>query len=140
MNNFTYRVLADAVLVVHVGVVLFVVGGLVLIFLGGRWRWRWVRNLWVRVLHLGAIACVAAESWLGIVCPLTTLEQWARERGGLQGYRGDFIAFWLGKLLFYEAPPWMFIVAYSLFGLLVAVGWMLVRPDGRRARNSATHR
>lgn len=140
MSNQTYHYLANAVLLAHVGVVLFIVAGLILILVGGHSGWRWVRNFWFRVFHLGAIACVAAESWLGIVCPLTTLEQWAQEQGGVQSYRGDFIAFWLGKLLFYQAPPWVFIVVYSLFGLLVVVGWLLVRPDGLRPRNAANHR
>ena len=124
-----YRLLADAVLVLHAGVVLFVVAGLCLVLLGGARRWQWVRNFWFRVLHLAAIAYVALQSWLDIVCPLTTLEMWLRGRAGQAAYEGDFIAHWLGKLLFYEAPPWIFIVVYSAFALLVLYSWVIVRPD-----------
>jgi hypothetical protein len=123
-----YQLLADAVLMAHVGVVLFIIGGLLLTLLGAARRWAWVRNFWFRALHLAAIAYVALEAWLGIVCPLTTLELWLRAQGGQAGYDGDFIAHWMRQLLFYEAPPWVFIAAYSAFGALVVLSWCLVRP------------
>ena len=43
----------------------------------------------------------------------------------------DFIAHWLGRILFYHAPPWVFAAVYSAFGLLVLWSWFAVRP-GRR--------
>ena len=126
--DMTYLMLANAVLVLHVMIVLFIIGGLILTLAGGALQWGWVRNLAFRVLHLAAIGYVALEAWLGIVCPLTTLELWLRARAGQTVYDGDFIAFWLRKLLFFEAPPWVFTAAYSGFGLLVLLGWVLVRP------------
>jgi hypothetical protein len=120
--------LADGVLVLHTGLVLFVVAGLFLILLGGARRWQWVRHFRFRLLHLAAIVIVMLESWLDIVCPLTSFELWLRTRAGQSAYQGDFIAHWLGKLLFYEAPPWIFIVIYSAFALLVIVSWVIVRP------------
>lgn len=126
----SYQLLANAVLVAHTGVVLFIVAGLALVLIGRHYRWRWVRNFWFRTLHLAAIVYVVAESWLGIVCPLTDLEQWLRERAGQSVHEGDFIAFWLGKLLFYHAEPWVFIAAYSAFALLVVYSWLIVPPRG----------
>lgn len=128
MSPHSYQLLANTVLLAHVGVVLFIVAGLVLILIGGYRGWRWVRNFWFRVLHLGAIGYVVAESWLDIVCPLTDLEQWLRQRAGQPGHEGDFIAFWLAKLLFYQAEPWVFVAAYSVFALLVIGSWIMVRP------------
>jgi hypothetical protein len=127
-DAWLYRLLADAVLVLHAGVVLFVVAGLVLVLAGGLMRWRWVRNFWLRAAHLGAIAYVALQAWVDIACPLTTLEQWLRTRAGQISFEGDFVAYWLGRLLFYQAPPWVFIAAYSLFALLVAWSWLAVPP------------
>jgi hypothetical protein len=129
MSPHSYQLLANTVLLAHVGVVLFIVAGLLMILLGGRFGWAWVRNFRFRVLHLVAIVYVVAESWLGIVCPLTDLEQWLRERAGQPAHEGDFIAFWLGKLLFYQAEPWVFIVVYSAFALLVIYSWVIVRPS-----------
>ena len=127
-----YGALANAVLITHVGIALFIIGALVLTLAGGALRWGWVRNVWFRALHLLAIAVVAMEAWLGIVCPLTTLELWLRERAGQAVYEGDFIAFWLRKLLFFDAAPWMFVAGYSAFAALVVLGWVLVPPRRRR--------
>lgn len=123
-----YGALANGVLIVHVGIVLFISGALVLTLIGGLCKWRWVRNFWFRALHLVAIAYIAMEAWLGIVCPLTTLEQWLREQAGQAVYAGDFIAYWLRKFMFYEAQPWVFIVAYSSFGFLVLLSWFVFAP------------
>ncbi|MES2757463.1 MAG: DUF2784 domain-containing protein [Pseudomonadota bacterium] len=138
MSTHAYQLLANAVLVTHLGVVLFIVAGLVLILLGGGLHWSWVRNFWFRLLHLVAIGYVVAESWFGIECPLTTLEQSLRMRAGQGAFEDDFIAHWVGQLMFYQAPPWVFTTAYSLFGLLVAASWLLVRPAPRRPAKSAT--
>jgi hypothetical protein len=128
MRNQSYQCLADAVLIAHASIVLFIVAGLLLILLGGALRWRWVRNFWLRALHLAAIGYVVAESWLGIACPLTNLEQWLRARAGQAVPGGDFIAYWIGRLLFYQAAPWVFIATYSVFALVVIACWVLVRP------------
>ena len=53
-----YQLLADAVLLVHFGVVVFVVGGLVVVSLGNALRWRWVNAMAFRLTHLAAIAFV----------------------------------------------------------------------------------
>ncbi len=125
-----YRALADALLLLHVAVVLFVVLGLLLVLAGGWRRWHWVRSPAWRLLHLLAIGVVVAEAWLGIGCPLTTWEMALRERAGAAIYRGSFIEHWLHAALFWSAPAWVFTVLYSAFGLLVLVSWFIVPPRG----------
>ncbi len=120
--------LADLVLLLHVLVVLFIVGSLVLIVLGGMRGWRWVRNPWFRVSHLLAIGLVAGQAWLGMVCPLTTLEMALRMAAGERTYAGGFVAHWLARLLYYQAPLWVFALVYTSFAALVAGTWWLVRP------------
>lgn len=121
-------IVADAILVLHTLFVLFVVSGLALIIIGGARRWRWVRNPWFRTLHLLAIAFVVAESWLGVACPLTTMEMSLRQQSGGNVYGETFIAHWLRVLLYYDAPTWVFTVAYSLFAACVVASWAAVRP------------
>ncbi len=123
-----WQMLANAVLIAHVGIVVFIIGGLVVTLIGAAAKWQWVRNFWFRALHLGGIVYIAMEAWLGIICPLTTLELWLRARAGQAVYDGDFIAHWLRQLMFYEAPSWVFTAAYSAFGLLVVLGWWLAPP------------
>jgi len=127
-----YRLLADGVLALHVGVVVFVVAGLVLVVAGHFRHWGWVDRLGFRLTHLAAIAVVVAESWLGITCPLTTLEMWLRARAGASTYGGDFVEHWLQQLLYHDAPPWVFAVGYSLFGLLVAATWWYFPAASKR--------
>jgi hypothetical protein len=134
MSGHFYQILANGVLLAHFGLVLFIIGGLILTLLGGRYRWHWVRNFWFRSLHLAAIGYVMAESWLGIDCALTTLEQWLRARAGQARYDDDFIAHWLGSILFFQAPDWVFTTVYSAFALLVAISWISVRPARWRKR------
>jgi multisubunit Na+/H+ antiporter MnhB subunit len=122
---------ADAVLLLHALFVVFVVCGLVLILLGGALGWGWVRLRWFRIAHLCAIGVVVIQSWLGVICPLTTLEMALRTRAGESGYPGSFIAHWVEAALYFQAPPWVFVVCYTAFGLLVAAAWLWVRPRER---------
>ncbi|MFZ2301464.1 MAG: DUF2784 domain-containing protein [Gallionella sp.] len=119
--------LADLILVTHALFVAFVVLGLAAILLGRHWHW--VRNLWFRIAHLAAIGIVIAESWLGMVCPLTEWENRSREAAGGSAYSSSFIQHWLHELLFYDFAPWVFTVAYTAFGVLVLVAWVLVPPE-----------
>lgn len=123
-----YLLLANAVLAVHFCVVLFVVLGLLLIVVGNLWHWQWVNRLWFRIAHLAAIAVVVLQSWAGLVCPLTTLESWLRTKAGAVAYSESFIEHWLQQLLFYDAPWWTFVAAYSIFGLLVIAAWRRFPP------------
>lgn len=127
-----YQALADIVLAVHLLLVVFVVLGLVIIILGNLRRWGWVNNLWFRLAHLGVILVVVAEAWLGIVCPLTTLETWLRQQAGATGYQGGFIEYWLQSILYYSAPDWVFILIYTLFGMLVLATFWWFPPRLRR--------
>lgn len=138
MNPTLATFLADAVLLVHVCIALFVVAGLAFVVVGHWAHWRLANNLWFRLAHLAAILVVVAESWLGIVCPLTTLEMALRAQAGAATYAGGFIEHWVGGLLFYTAPPWVFAVAYSAFGLLVALSWWVFPPRWRRSSDGST--
>jgi len=123
-----YQVLADWVLLIHILFVCFVVGGILLILVGGIRQWSWVRNWWFRVVHLCCILIVVAQSWLGLVCPLTILEMKLRLQAGNELYEGSFIQFWLERILYYEAPAWVFVLVYTLFGSLVLVTWLRFPP------------
>ncbi len=126
-----YLLAADAVLLLHVLFVVFVVVGLLLILAGRLLSWGWVRNWWFRVIHLAAIGVVVLQAWLGVICPLTRLEMYLRDKAGDTTYAGSFVSHWLEAILYYRAPAWVFAVAYTLFAIVVAMSWIWVRPHGR---------
>lgn len=137
MNPAYYAIAADIVLTLHVGVATFVVGGLVMIVLGNTTRWvsmRWVNSMLFRISHLAAIFVVVAAAWAGRVCPLTTLEMWLREQAGEATYTGSFIAHWMGKLLYFNAPLWVFALIYSLFAVCVVATWFIY-PINKKPRS-----
>jgi polyferredoxin len=127
-----YLLLADAVLVLHVVIALFVVSGPVVIVIGNLRGRQWINSLWFRLSHLAAIAVIVAQAWLGAICPLTSIEMWLREQAGAATYTGSFIGYWLQRLLYYEAPAWAFTLVYSVFGLVVAATWWFFPPQRRR--------
>ena len=127
MQGF-YRLAADLVLIVHASFVAFVVFGLLFIVIGWLRQWAWVRHPWFRWGHLLAIGIVVVQSWLGVLCPLTTLENWLRGQALDTTYEGSFIQYWLHQLLFYQAPGWVFGLTYTLFGLLVVLAWVKFPP------------
>jgi len=129
-----YQLAADAVLLLHALFVVFVVLGLVLILAGGALGWRWVRRRGFRLAHLAAIGVVVLQSWLGAICPLTTLEMALRDRAGQSTYPGSFIAHWVESALYYDAPAWVFVACYTVFGALVFGAWFWVRPNQRSSR------
>ena len=135
-SNLPYQLLADIMLTMHVAVVGFVVGGLVLILIGNLSNWQWVNAFWFRLMHLIAIAIVVAEVWLGATCPLTSAEMWLRMKAHSTTYSGSFIEHWLQRALYYEAPSWVFAVGYSLFGLLVLATWWYFPPTSKRRRDA----
>lgn len=125
------RTLADAVLVLHAVFIAFVMAGLLLVLVGGVCHWRWVRNRWFRLIHLTAIGLVVAQAWLGIACPLTVLEGYLRRQAGQSGYELGFIADRVQRVIFYNAPSWVFAVSYTLFAVGVLASFWRVPPRWR---------
>lgn len=116
--------LANTILLIHFALVLFITAGLPLIYVGGALGWTWVRAWRWRALHLSAIVLVAVESLLGIACPLTVWEN------ALRGNRSNlgFVERWIERIMFYDLPAWVFIIAYTGFAVLVAMTWVAVPP------------
>ncbi|MGV3573338.1 MAG: DUF2784 domain-containing protein [Ramlibacter sp.] len=85
-----YRVLADAVVVLHLLFVAFAVGGGLLAL-----RWRWMP-----LLHLPAMAWAGWVEFTGRICPLTPLENHLRAAGGAAGYEGGFVEHYLLPVLY----------------------------------------
>jgi len=102
-------ILADALVIMHLLFVAFVMAGGFLLM-------RWPKLVW---LHLPAAAWGAFIEFAGGVCPLTPLENHLRVLGGESAYSGDFVERYLLPILYPEnlALP----VQQVLGGVVVAV-------------------
>jgi hypothetical protein len=104
-----YHALAILVLAVHLGFILFVV-------LGGLLVLRRPRLAWV---HLPAVAWGVLIEYTGWVCPLTPLENSLRERAGEPGYAGGFIEHYLTAAIYPQGLSRTMAVLLGSFALLV---------------------
>ena len=120
--------LADLVLVLHFSIAGFIVAGLILVWAGALAGWRWIRNPWFRYLHLAAIVFVAAEALLGTTCPLTIWEDLLR--GGATPE--SFIGRWVKRLLYYNAPEWVFTTLYAAWAAATLLTLQFVPPRKQR--------
>ncbi len=110
-----YRILADAIVLVHLAFVLFVVlGGLLVV--------RWPRLAWV---HAPAAVWGVAIEFTGRICPLTPLENWLRGLGGDSVYRGDFIARYVLPILYPDGLTrrGQLVLGTLALGITVALYW-----------------
>lgn len=127
-DSHLHALLADSILVCHFLFVLTVVFGLALILIGKSFGWHWITHPWFRLFHLLAIVFVVVQSWMGKQCPLTIWEMDLLRLANEAAYTESFIQYWVSRLLYYEAPMWVFTVVYTLFAGLVLLSWFWVRP------------
>jgi Protein of Unknown function (DUF2784) len=115
---------ADVLLIFHLLVVAFNVGGLLVTWFGAAVGWPWVRARPFRLLHLVSIGVVAAGALLGAACPLTAWEDTLRGAAPL----GSFVARWVSRALYYDLPEWIFSVLYVAWAAATLATWRLVPP------------
>jgi hypothetical protein len=115
---------ADLLLVVHFAIASFIVGGLILVWIGAAAGWGWVRNPWFRYSHLAAIVVVALEAIAGYACPLTIWEDLLR--GGVRPE--SFVGRWVYAALYYRAPEWVFTALYAAWAAATLITLKAVPP------------
>lgn len=104
-----YRFLADAVVVVHLAFIMFVIlGGFLAL---------WKR--WWAAVHVPAIAWAVWIEWSGAICPLTPWEQALRQSAGEGGYGGGFIDHYLIPIIYPAALTPTLQWALGIFVLVV---------------------
>ena len=108
--------LADLILIIHFLVVIFIVSLFALIPYGYYRKWTWVSKKKIRYTHLFLMTFVTIESFVGIICPLTILEN--DLRGTITNQ--TFISKYLSKIIFFNFPSSVFLALYFT-GFLVVV-------------------
>jgi Protein of Unknown function (DUF2784) len=110
-------IIADAVLAVHVMIILFNALGLLIVPIGGLLGWRFVRIRWWRLLHIALLAAVAIQALAGRACILTL---WQAALAGAATEPPPLIARLVNAVIYWPLPIWVFAVLYA-----AAVGWAL---------------
>ena len=122
-----YGMLAEAVVLLHLGFVLFVI-------FGGLLAFRWRRAPW---LHVPAAVWGALIEFAGWICPLTPLENWLRRLGGQSGYQGGFVEHYILPVLY---PRGLTRNVQVLLGTLVVLFnlaiYLMLRRRGRPPRDT----
>ena len=119
MSPRTLSILADAVVLLHFGFVLFVTfGGFIVL--------RWRRVAWA---HVPAVVWGAFIEYAGWICPLTPLGLALRHRAGQTGYTGGFIDHYITRVLYPAGLTQRVQIAIGTFVLLLnaAIYWRVWR-------------
>jgi len=125
--HMLYTLLADAVVVVHLGFVVFVVCGGLLVL--------WRRS--AALVHLPGAAWGVYIELTGGICPLTPLENRLRALGGESAYAGDFVERYLMPVLYPADLRRDVQVALGLFALGINVGiYSYAWRQARRRRST----
>jgi hypothetical protein len=119
-----YRLLADVVLVVHAGYLIYLA-------FGGFVAWRWPRWIWP---HGCAVAWGIAVVGLSISCPLTRLENVLLAAGGERTYDSSFVNQYLAGVVY---PREHLDLARWLLVGVVAASWLGAWLCARRTRRQA---
>ena len=120
-----YRILADLVLVAHLGFIAFVAVGSLLVP-------KWPRLLWP---HVAVVAWAAAIVTVGFSCPLTPLEKHLRERAGHSSYDGGFVDHYIDGVVY---PGRFTALARLLVGVLIVAGYALLLARSRLLAGTPT--
>jgi hypothetical protein len=120
------RLLADAVVLLHLAFIAFALAGGVLVLFRGYMAW----------LHLPAVAWAAYAEFTATICPLTPLENSLRKQAGQEGYDGGFVEHYLIPLIYPAAltPRLQMLIGAIVVAVNVAVyAIALWRRSGRRS-------
>ena len=116
--------IADTVLRVHFGVVIFIAGGLVLVPFGHKLGWSWIGHKRLRIIHAGAMTFVALETLMGLTCPLTLIENYLSGMNTSE----SFISYWVKRIFYYDFPVEYFATLYIVCLAWTVAMWKLFPP------------
>ena len=125
--TFSPQIAVMLILLVHFGVVVFNVFGLVAIPLGKWLGWDFVRGFWWRFTHVLSLAAVALQAVLGRACFLTIWESALRANADA-AEPPPMIATWINSALYWPLPLWVFAAGYVGVLLYALMLWRWVPP------------
>jgi len=127
----TQENLADLILIVHFGIVIFITSLFIIIPVGYKFEWKWPRNKKLRSIHLILILIVTTETVFGLTCPLTLIEH------NLRGIfiSNSFVSIWLQKFLYWNFPKEFFLISYIICLMWTIFLWNRFPPSNKKQNN-----
>jgi Protein of Unknown function (DUF2784) len=132
-----YAFWADAIVVLHVAYVGFVVLGELAVLVGVLLRKSWARNPWFRSVHLAAVLIVAVELLLRYPCPLTIWESQLREKAGQTVSQASFVGRLFHWIIFYDSEQ-LALILDAAVGILVVLTFCVFPPRFRKPKRPGT--
>jgi len=136
--NHTYNVhlfAADCILFIHFAFVIFIVFGILLIWIGYFAGWNVVRNAKFRVCHIFAMGFVLFESVISMICPLTLWENRLRIKGeGEWQYDATFMHEWIHTLLYYDFSAQTFTIIYTMVFFFILFAFWIIPPEFKKQK------
>lgn len=133
----TSMLFAESILAIHLLVIMFSVGGLLVIPLGARLGWYLVHIAWLRILHLAVMAIIAGQALAGRACMLTV---WQAQFAGHRNPQ-PLIMHWLNSMIYWHLPMWSFAVLYTtvFFYVLGLIVWVPFGSSTKRRAHPMPH-
>lgn len=123
-----WKIFAALILALHAACSLFVILMPFAVPLGVWQSWQWVRDPWVRDIHLGTVVFIAIEVALKKPCPFTVWENHCRVRASMPLYTSGFFDYWVENLLKIPFQDWMFESIFITIGLASVAEYFLICP------------
>ncbi|HVN72632.1 MAG TPA: DUF2784 domain-containing protein [Desulfomonilia bacterium] len=121
-NGLIWQILADGVVLLHLGFIIFVIfGGIFIVFQS--------KVLW---FHIPCVIWGILVELIGFICPLTPLENYMRIHAGRSPYSGDFVIHYIEPVIY---PEGLTRELQIVMGLLVILfnffiyGWLILRKN-----------
>ena len=125
--NGAFSLAADLGMGAHFLLAAFMAGGFVAIPIGYKNGWSLVQNRRLRICHALVMGFIAAETIVGLTCPLTFLEYHLRGDSPSQ----SFVGHWIEKILYWDLPHEIFIGLYVLCFAWVILLWRWCPPAAK---------
>ena len=125
--NGAFSLAADLVMGVHFLIAAFMAGGFVAIPIGYKKGWSLVQNRRLRSFHTLLMGFIAAETIVGLTCPMTFLENHLRGDSPSQ----SFVGYWIEKILYWDLSHEIFIGLYVLCFAWVILLWRRCPPAAK---------
>ena len=116
--------IADFILLFHFCIVIFISFGFILIPVGYSFDWIWIKKRYLRLLHAGMMSFITFETLLGMICPLTIIEN------NLRGINENhsFISMWVSEIIYWNLPSKFFVILYCILLLWTFLMWKIYPP------------